>query len=239
MPLLDHFHPPLHPGRNWESFHGAWAVEMMSALNRHVLPEGYFAEAQVHIGGRVEVDLAALEQAGGAGWPASNGGVAVQSWAPPVATLVMPAVFPDEIEVQVFRQSGGATLVAAVELASPANKDRPESRRAFAAKCASYLQAGIGLVVVDVVTERSANLHDELIDLLRQAAACRFPSESPLCAVSYRPRRLDQDGQVEIWPAALAVGQPLPVMPLALRGGPTLPLDLEATYSEARRISRL
>src|SRR5205085_725706 len=68
------------------------------------------------------------------------------------ASLVMPAVFPDDIEVQVFATTAGATLVAAIELVSPGNKDREEARRAFAAKCAGYLTRGVGLVVVDVVT---------------------------------------------------------------------------------------
>ena len=35
-------------------------------------------------------------------------------------------------------------ISGAIELASPGNKDRPETRRAFAAKCASYLARGIG-----------------------------------------------------------------------------------------------
>src|SRR3954451_21653521 len=98
MPLLDHFHPPLSLSRHWESFHASWATEMMAALNRGVLPPGYFAETQVHIGSRVEVDVASFER-GASAWVAAEdgGGVAVQTWAPPVATLVMPAVFPDEI----------------------------------------------------------------------------------------------------------------------------------------------
>jgi hypothetical protein len=44
---------------------------------------------------------------------------------------------------------------------------------------------------------------------------------------------------VEIWPVPIAVGQTLPILPLALRGGPTVPLDLESTYTEARARSRL
>jgi hypothetical protein len=39
--------------------------------------------------------------------------------------------------------------------------------------------------------------------------------------------------------APLAVSAALPILPLALRGGPTLPIDLETTYAEARRRSRL
>src|SRR5262249_33917368 len=144
MPLLDHFHGPLSDARHWESFHGAWAVGMMATLNRSVLPAGYFAEAQVHLGSQVQVDVASFEQpAVPGGEPNGAGGVAVATWAPPVAAVTMPALFPDDLEVQVFRAGAGATLVAAIELVSPRNKDRPEARRAFAAKCAAYLQRGL------------------------------------------------------------------------------------------------
>src|SRR5262245_29367068 len=164
MPLLDHFHPPLFPMRTWESFHAFWATAIAAQLNQSVLPAGYFAETQVHVGSRVEVDVGTLE--GAAGKPApGNGPVATlaATWAPPAPTLVMPAAFPDEIEVQVLGGPTGAHLVAAIELVSPGNKDRDEARRAFAIKCASYLQAGVGLIVIDVVTERLANLHDVLV----------------------------------------------------------------------------
>jgi hypothetical protein len=241
MPLLDHFQPPLFPARHWESFHGSWAAEIMRHLNRNVLPDGYFAENQVHIGSRVETDVATLERGASEALQGngSAGGVAVETWAPPKVSLVMPAIFPDEIEVQIFSMSGGATLVAAVELVSPGNRDRPEARRAFAAKCAAYLQQSIGMVLVDVVTERQANMHDELITLLQQSQQFRFPLDSSLYTVAYRPARRQEGDQIDLWPVPLAVGQPLPTMPLSLRGGPTLPLDLEVTYTETRQGSRL
>src|SRR4051794_33758315 len=101
MPLLDHFQPPLHPTRHWESFHAFWATEIAGHLNQSLLPESYYAEAQVHVGSRVEVDVATLEREAP---PRGNGagGVAVaqEVWAPSVPDLVVPAVFPDEIEVQ-------------------------------------------------------------------------------------------------------------------------------------------
>src|SRR6476646_10538691 len=103
MPLLDHFHPPLSAIRHWESFHASWATAIMATLNRGVLPPGYFAETQVHIGSRVEVDVASFEDGPSASQPEeTGGGVAVARWAPPRATLIIPAIFPDEIEVQVF-----------------------------------------------------------------------------------------------------------------------------------------
>ena len=72
----------------------------------------------------------------------------------------------DSYEIRVYQDLGGAELRAAIELVSPANKDRAGSRRTFAAKCAGYLKHGIGVLVVDVVTARSANLHAELFDVL-------------------------------------------------------------------------
>ena len=242
MPLRDHFHPPLVQVRHWESFHAAWATEIMRTLNRDVLPPGCFAEAQVHVGSRVEIDVATFEQEHGSftGLGERNGGgIAVETWAPPQTSLVMPAVFPDEIEIQVFRSSGGPTLVAAIELISPGNKDRPESRRAFTAKCAAYLQQGIGLIIVDIVTERQANLHNELIQFLEQAETFELPEETTLYAVAYRPARKETGGQIEIWRSPLTLGQPLPVLPLALRGVTTVPVDLETTYATTCQDTRL
>ncbi len=68
-----------------------------------------------------------------------------------------------------FSTDAGPTLVAAIELVSPSNKDRPQTRLAFAIKCASYLAQGIHLIVVDVVTNRTANLHNEIMALMEKA----------------------------------------------------------------------
>ena len=227
MPLLDHFRPPLHPGRSWESFLFAWSASVAVSLNRSDgLPEGLFAGPQVCFGGRVEAEVPSAGEA--------------QGWEPPAARLAIPAIFPDEVEVPVYDRSEVTMPVAILKFVTPGDKDRRRARRAFAARCAGYLQRGLGLVIVDVVTGRLANLHDELVQLQGFSDAFRFPLDAPLYAVSYRPSRRDPGGdQVEIWPYPLAVGQPLTIVPLALRNGPTLPLDLEATYTEARLGSRL
>jgi hypothetical protein len=241
MPLLDHFHPPLSQLRHWEAFHAAWATEIMRTLNRKVLPPRCFAEAQVHLGGRVEVDVATFDRDAVTPTTLGNGegGVAVETWAPPATDLIMPAVFPDEIEIQVFETTAGPTLVAAIELVSPSNKDRPDSRRAFVTKCASYLHQGIGLVIVDVVTERLANLHDELVRLLEQPARFAFSAAAPLYVSAYRPARRDGRDEIDVWRQPLTVGEPLPTMPLALRGLTTVPLDLETTYNTTCQDSRI
>ena len=64
MPLLDHFHPPLQGHRHWEGFHGWWAAAIAGSLNEHLLPPEYFAEFQVTVGTRIEVDVATFTEDG-------------------------------------------------------------------------------------------------------------------------------------------------------------------------------
>src|SRR5207248_626109 len=194
MPLLDHFRPPLFPRRHWESFHVTWAGSVADALNEDLLPDGYFAEEHAHAGARVEIDVATFADDRPTGPPAA---VATRTYTPPAPALVVPAAFPDEFEVRVYEAEGGARLVAAVELVSPANKDRDSHRRAFATKCAGYLAQGIGLVVVDVVTTRQANLHADILRLLG-----RDPGPAPgpdLYATAYRPIVRGAGDQIEVW----------------------------------------
>jgi Protein of unknown function (DUF4058) len=241
MPLLDHFQPPLQGRRHWEGFFGWWAVSMADTLNERLPPE-YFAEFQVALGTRVEVDVATFTEDGVPQPPRPDGhATAVQTctWVPPTPVAVMPAVFPDDFAVHVFSSVAGPTLIAAIELVSPRNKDRDEARRAFAAKCAAYLQRGIGLIVVDIVTTRHANLHDELMALLGHGAGFAFPTPAPLYATAYRPTHRQQRNEIDLWREPLALGQPLPTLPLAVRGLGSLPIDLEGTYMEARKRGRI
>ncbi len=239
MPLLDHFRPPLSRERHWEAFHAAWAGSIADALNR-VLPPGYFAEELTHVGASAEIDVATFEPTTPATPLNGTGGVAVAPavWAPPAPRAVVPAAFADDFEVRVFSGRSGPTLVAAIELVSPANKDRPEARRAFAAKCASYLHGGVALVILDVVTDRRATLHHDVLDLLA-AADGRLRDDPPLYAAAYRPVRREERTEVEVWAEPLAVGDRLPTLPLWLDAVTALPVDAEATYTDARARRRI
>ena len=242
MPLLDHFHPPLAPRRHWESFHTAWAGSIADLLNRQLLPDNYFAEEQIHAGTHIEIDVATFEneQNGATSKERSTATLAPpQAWAPPAPAFVMPGVRPDRFEVLVFQDEGGARLVAAVELVSPGNKDRPEQRRAFAIKCASYLYQGVGLIVIDIVTSRLANLHNEIVRLTEGQASFLLPEAASLYAVAYRPWRHEGRDDIDVWPATLTLGEALPTLSLALERNLSVPLDLEATYVDACERRRL
>jgi hypothetical protein len=215
MPLLDHFRPPLSIRRRWHSFHHAWATSIASALNER-LPEDYFAELNVQFG--IEIDVKA-------GSP--------EVWTSPSPSLTIPfSVVTDSVEVLVYEVVEGPILAGAIELVSPANKDRPAHREAFVSKSETYLNDGIGLVMVDIVTVRGGNLHGEL---LARLLATDEGLSGDLYASAYRPG----PGGLEIWREPMTVGLSLPTMPLGLKGGPCLPVDLEATYERTRRELRM
>ena len=188
MPLRDHFHPPLSQRRHWENLHSAWANALRDQFN-DVLPPRYFAEVQISLSRQVEVDVATFDE-DQAPPAADPGGVAI--WAPPQLpqTALLPVLPTDVFEVQVLTDEEGPRLVAAVELISPSNKDRPGQRHTFAVKCGSYLYQGIGLVMVDVVTHRTSNLHRQLLELLGLSSPSF--SASNLYAAAYRTRPTSQ-----------------------------------------------
>jgi hypothetical protein len=169
MPLLDHFHPPLSLERPWEGIHSTWASTIATQLNQNQLPAEYFAMPLVTLGGGVQVDGGTSQT--GEQPESTNGGGVTQIWAPPQPPLsaVVDFVSLDVYEVRVMQQMGGPKLRSAIELASPVNKDRASHRRAFAIKCAGYLQQGVAVIIVDVVTARAANLHAALTDILELA----------------------------------------------------------------------
>src|SRR4051794_11737599 len=109
MGLLDHFRLLPHPSWRWDVMHAAWANSIMANLNAGVLPRRYYAQAEIHIGGRIEIDVGTFEEEPEIG---SGGGVATATAArpwvapPPVSTL--PIVFPDSLEVLVYSDEGGA-----------------------------------------------------------------------------------------------------------------------------------
>lgn len=237
MPLRDHFHPPLSRERRWESFHAAWLGSLADALNRD-LPPGYFAEEQTHAGASVEIDVATFEGDDVTGRIEKNGNVATlpaKVWSPPKAAFTLPAIFADDFEVRVFDARSGPRLVAAIELVSPANKDRAEARQAFVTKCASYLHQGIHTVIIDIVTERRVNLHNALLEMLQAPASALQADAVLLYATAYRPVRRQENEEIDVWAEALALAAALPTMPLALSGDYCLPVDLESTYTDALR----
>jgi hypothetical protein len=87
------------------------------------------------------------------------------------------------------------------------------------------------------VTVRGGNVHQELLQRLHAADPLARGYE--LSATAYRPVEHDREGSLVIWNQPLELGAALPVLPLYLKSGPCLSIDLEATYERTRREQRL
>ena len=245
MPLRDHFRPPVSKRSSWEGFHGGWPMRIVEELAPR-LPDGFVAEPRVHLGSYYEIDVCTFEQdeyeegVSGSTWEA-HGGVATATQAPPAPTLTLDAEFPDlyAYEVLVFDVERDRRLVAAIEIVSPANKDRAESRQLFVAKCFNLLRKDVCLSIVDLVTIRQFNLYTELLALLGRRDPAFGNPPPPIYAVTCRKRQEGQQTKLDTWSHPLAVGQPLPSLPVWLSPTQNVTLDLETSYEETCRVLRI
>ena len=148
-----------------------------------------------------------------------------------------------EYEVLVFDEERERTLVAAVEIVSPAGREPPEHRQAFVTECAArVLQKGVCVSIVDVVTVRQFNLYGELLESIgrsdpgpRRTTAAPLRGDHPeaaLFAATARPRHM-------VLPAHARSAAFLSPLPLWLNADLAVSLDLEGSYEDACRVLRI
>ena len=238
MPLRDLFHPPVENIASWEEVHGAWPATLAYRLNA-ALPPQYRCGLKVHVGPLVEVDVATFER-DIATEPHDDAGTGIgRSWESESPTLLLETdeLAPAEYEVRVYDSSHARRLVAVVELVSPGNKDRPQSRKAFVDKCHALLQQDVCVVIVDIVTNYTSTLYAELA--ARLGAQPPAIADSTIYAVTCRTRPGRRGVRVETWERELSVGSPLPTLPLYLSESFKVPLELEVTYKDTCRGLRI
>lgn len=225
---------PLHDWRDdrgWNSLHLVWQNQLLDWVQGR-LPPGYRA----YLG---SVPALTIDT------PAGHPDLGVRQWSPPAEPPAEgpPAALPgpDAEAVAVFELDPQTTvhvdlhgrLVAAIELVSPRNKDRPDARQRYLGRYLGYVRQGVHLMLIDVLP-RPAEFS------FADAIAANLGFAQPPCpapfAVSYRVGEPVPDGTVlGIWRRPLRVGEPLPTLPLALTVREAIGIDLEHTYREAAR----
>ena len=182
------------------------------------------------------------------GAPVDRPDVGVRSWSAPEATRqpdaagaetstnptepdeeIAVATLDPETAVYVERQG---RLVAAVELISPRNKDRPISRSTYLARYLGYLLDGAHLVLIDV---HRRPVGFSFADRIATELDLKQPSVVPPMSVSYRVGEPAATGGrlLAIWRRPMTVGNTLPAIPLPLSFEQEVSLDLETTYARA------
>jgi hypothetical protein len=174
-------------------------------------------------------------------------------WMPEEPSLALRGDFiHDTFEVRVYDDHQGR-LASVVEFVTPAHKASARGRRALAVRCAAHLQERVSLVLVDIVTEPAGNPFAEVLarlgvpetSLLHEAGmlavACRVTK--PVTPEPPRPQAsaggVGQGWRLEVWREAMALGQPLPTLPLWLADDLAVPLNLEGIYEETCDVLRI
>jgi hypothetical protein len=225
MPLRDHFRSPLDDVHSWDELHGGWPMMIVQDLVE-ILPEPYFAAPGVHLGTLYEVDIGTYRRpmAESDNANRAKGEAAIATYAPPKPTLTLEPRLPnqDVYEVRVYDSRRNRRLVAAIEIISPSNKGRPENRATF-----------------DVVSTFDFNLYAELlkfVDGIDPALECGPP---PMYAATLHMRYEDGRRMMDNWYHPLAIGQPLPTLPIWLTETQAISLDLESSYEATCRALRI
>jgi hypothetical protein len=211
-----------------------------------VLPEPYFAEPLVHLRTFFEVDVATYRDSTEADTKVAEpdsgtGGVAIASYAPPQPTLTFEPQLPDQdvYEVRIYDSRRDRRLVAAIEIVSPSNKDRPECRGAFVSKVVELLKNDVCVSIVDIVSTMQFNLYGELLNFLESTDPALSDEPPPMYAATVRSRYEDKRKMLDTWYHPLEIGGTLPTLPVWLKESLAISLELEASYEETCRALRI
>ena len=225
----------------FHDLHVAWIPEIRTALNGGLLPDGFYALAEQHAGETIADVLTLHASTVGRdpreSWPPlpNSGGIAVAE-APPRTRrkLTLPTEPLLRRRSVAIRHVSGHRLVALIEILSPANKDRHRHVAEFADKIAGALEAGVHVLLVDLFPpgpHDPEGMHGAILrELNSLAEPYDLPPTEPLTLASYVA-----EPPFEIYLEHLAVGSPLPEMPLFLTSERYVNVPLETTYQAAYR----
>lgn len=216
----------------FHDFHTGWITHLKETLNEGLLPSGYYAMSEQGAG-PVIADVWTLQTPSPSVVPpvVGEGGLAVADTPPRAHRRV--AVSPASRATRrtlTIRHVSGHRVVALVEIASPANKDRAAHVVEFVDKVEAALWQGIHVVLVDLIapgTHDPQGMHAVIWERFDDEPYL-LPAEQPLTLASYvaGPRP-------EVYLEHLSIGSRLAEMPLFLTAERYINLPLESTYQAA------
>jgi hypothetical protein len=218
----------------FHAFHHDWITEISRALNRGLLPADYYALPE-QIAGGLGPDVLTLRRPGNNGTQPGGspaGGIAL-ALAPPRVRIRMHSEanrYAAKAKAVTIRHVSHHQVVAIVEILSPGNKNNQNGLNAFVRKAQEALAAGIHLLLVDLFppsTRDPQGIHRAV-----WGEDCgpdyALPADKPLTCVAYIG-----GPSAEAFVEPVAVGNPLPEMPLFLTPDVYVSVPLEATYHSA------
>lgn len=222
-------------------FHHEWITSISRSLNTGLLPSEYYAMAEQITGG-LGPDVVALgnmdsnsdddDEVGGESEISSRGGVLT---AMPKTRFTMKAeveIYAQKQNRVVIRHRSGDDVVAIIEIVSPGNKSSRHALQSFVNKTYELLNAGIHLLIIDVLPpgfRDPQGIHAAIWDDIDENGEQFVLPPGELLTLAAYTGGLERQAFIE----PVAVGKPLPDMPLFLRPPRHVMVPLEATYQAA------
>ena len=128
------------------------------------------------------------------------------------------------------RHLSGDRVVAMIEIVSPANKSSRNALRAFVEKAADLLNRRVHLLIIDLLPSDPRDPHGIHAAIWDEIAGQEYlpPAGQPLTLGAYESALT-----VRAYVRPVAVGDPLPEMPLFLEPNGCVQAPLDATYQTA------
>jgi hypothetical protein len=212
----------------FHAFHQDWIGILARALNAGVLPPGYFALREQSTQGPIP-DVLALELPSGHDIPNESGLGMTVAVAPPQTRVVRrteDTFYLRKADRITVRHRHGR-VVAMVEIVSPRNKASTNELRTFVEKTSKLIAQGIHLLVIDLFPPSKRDpqgIHKAIWDEFIEEDF-ELPPDQRLTLAAYDARP-PSVAYVE----PIAVGEPLPDMPIFLKPDFYVPAPLEDTY---------
>jgi hypothetical protein len=212
---------------DFHDFHQGWTIAIRNALNGGLLPDDYFAMADQVIGGPIP-DVITLSKPSRPREDPPLGGVAIAE-RPPRTRFRHQAdvdIYAARADRVVIKHRHGE-VVAVIEIVSPGNKDSRHALRSFVEKARTLLAQGIHLLVVDLFPPSPRDpqgIHKAIWDEIHDEPF-ELPPDKPLTVVAYMGGTIKR-AYIE----PVAVGDPLPDLPIFLSTERYIPAPLDATY---------
>ena len=133
----------------FHDFHQGWTIEIRNALNRGILPPGYFAMADQRVNGP-EPDVVALQKRLPSAPRVRTGYTALLERPKTRQSGVADTSIYARKANRIAIHHHPGRVVAMIEIVSPGNKDSRASIGQFVRKSSDFLYNGIHLLIVDL-----------------------------------------------------------------------------------------
>lgn len=216
------------PAWIFHGFHFTWLVHIARCLNHGLLPSDHYALIE-QISKDQPSGLMTIEVSDSVHLPKSAGAVIGASTRPPQVWFHTAAEIDCfAAKVVAIRRTSDHRVVAVVQVVSPGKKSSRHALREYVEHTAGLLRARVNLLILDLFPPSPRDpqgIHKAIWDELTDNDFT-LPPERPLTLAAYIGGPIS-----EAFVEPMAVGKPLPDMPIFLTPENYIPVPLDVTYN--------